>query len=232
MSKAGTTTTAGWSCRGRRLVAGIRVRTCGFQREECGRTALVSTIRSLLTTTSPPGMPITTSIGRPTISSTRLGSSAPTTSVRAATAPWRATSECCSQRTAFGPVLSHRCPRQDAHQPVVHSRELCRVPTTQQRRRHSCRIRQSHHVPPTASIPSNSLAFGGTWTVHSEEATAGRNATLGLQFTANDVYLVMSGLGSVDVSFNGRPPQNVHVTGIPKLYTLFSSRPSGQASSR
>jgi cytochrome c biogenesis protein CcdA/thiol-disulfide isomerase/thioredoxin len=75
---------------------------------------------------------------------------------------------------------------------------------------------------PPASIPSNSLAFGGTWTVHSEEATAGSNATLGLQFTANDVYLVMSGLGTVAVSLNGQPLTTLHVGGVPKLYTLFS----------
>jgi cytochrome c biogenesis protein CcdA/thiol-disulfide isomerase/thioredoxin len=76
---------------------------------------------------------------------------------------------------------------------------------------------------PPASIPSNSLAFGGTWTVHSEEATAGSHATLGLQFTANTVYLVMSGLGTVGVSLNGRPLTTLHVGGVPKLYTLFSS---------
>ena len=46
---------------------------------------------------------------------------------------------------------------------------------------------------PPSTIPSNSLAFGGTWTVNNEEATAGSNATLGLQFTADDVYLVMGG---------------------------------------
>ena len=76
---------------------------------------------------------------------------------------------------------------------------------------------------PPALIPSNSLAFGGTWTVHNEEATAGSNATLGLQFTANDVYLVMSGLGTVGVSLNGQPLTTLHVGGVPKLYTLFSS---------
>ena len=32
---------------------------------------------------------------------------------------------------------------------------------------------------PPSTIPSNSLAFGGTWTVHNEEATAGNDATLG-----------------------------------------------------
>ena len=77
-----------------------------------------------------------------------------------------------------------------------------------------------YHAP--SSIPSNSLAFGGTWTVHNEEATAGSNATLDLQFTADDVYLVMSGEGTVGVSYNGRHLTTVPISGIPKLYTLFS----------
>ena len=75
---------------------------------------------------------------------------------------------------------------------------------------------------PPSTIPSNSLAFGGTWTVHNEEATAGSDATLGLQFTADDVYLVMSGEGTVGVSYNGKHLTTVPVSGIPKLYTLFS----------
>jgi cytochrome c biogenesis protein CcdA/thiol-disulfide isomerase/thioredoxin len=78
----------------------------------------------------------------------------------------------------------------------------------------------AYHRPST--IPSNSMAFGGTWTVHREEATAGSGATLGLLFTADDVYLVMSGLGSVGVSLNGRPLTTLKVGGIPKLYTLLS----------
>jgi thiol-disulfide isomerase/thioredoxin len=75
---------------------------------------------------------------------------------------------------------------------------------------------------PPSTIPANSLAFGGTWTEHSEEATAGSNATLGLQFTADDVYLVMSGDGTVGVSYDGKFLKTVTVSGIPKLYTLFS----------
>jgi cytochrome c biogenesis protein CcdA/thiol-disulfide isomerase/thioredoxin len=75
---------------------------------------------------------------------------------------------------------------------------------------------------PPSTIPANSLAFGGTWTEHTEEATAGSNATLGLQFTADDVYLVMSGDGTVGVSYNGKFLKTVTVSGIPKLYTLFS----------
>ena len=74
---------------------------------------------------------------------------------------------------------------------------------------------------PPSTIASNSLAFGGTWTVHQEEATAGRDATLGLQFTADDVYLVLSGRGTVGVSYNGRHLTTLSVGGIPKLYTLL-----------
>jgi cytochrome c biogenesis protein CcdA/thiol-disulfide isomerase/thioredoxin len=79
----------------------------------------------------------------------------------------------------------------------------------------------TYHPPST--IPSNSLAFGGAWTVHGEEATAGRKATIGLQFTADDVYLVLSGHGHVDVAYNGRHIKTVTVAGIPSLFTLFSS---------
>jgi cytochrome c biogenesis protein CcdA/thiol-disulfide isomerase/thioredoxin len=78
----------------------------------------------------------------------------------------------------------------------------------------------TYHAPST--IPSNSLAFSGSWTVHSEEATAGRDATLSLQFSANDVYLVMSGQGTVGVALNGRHLTTLSVGGVPKLYTLVS----------
>jgi len=75
---------------------------------------------------------------------------------------------------------------------------------------------------PPSNLPPNDLAFGGTWTVHHEEATAGKNATLALQFTADDIYLVMSGQGTVGVSVDGRPVAQVPVSGIPKLYTLLA----------
>jgi cytochrome c biogenesis protein CcdA/thiol-disulfide isomerase/thioredoxin len=73
-----------------------------------------------------------------------------------------------------------------------------------------------------ATIPSNSLAFNGIWTDHKEEATAGTNATLDLEFTADDVYLVMGGTGTVDVSYNGRHLKTLTIKGIPTLYTLLS----------
>jgi cytochrome c biogenesis protein CcdA/thiol-disulfide isomerase/thioredoxin len=77
-----------------------------------------------------------------------------------------------------------------------------------------------YHAPST--VPLNSYAFNGGWTDHSQEATAGDHATLLLHFTADDVYLVLGGQGSVDVSYNGRHLSTVKVSGVPRLYTLFS----------
>jgi hypothetical protein len=78
-----------------------------------------------------------------------------------------------------------------------------------------------YHAPST--VPINSFAFNGWWTDHQQEATAGANAQITLHFMADDVYLVMGGAGTVDVSFDGRQLSPVTVSGIPKLYTLFSS---------
>ena len=78
----------------------------------------------------------------------------------------------------------------------------------------------NYHLP--SSVPLNEVALNGTWTDHSQEATAGANASMTLHFTADNVYLVMGGTGTVEVSFNGRHLRTVDVNGIPKLYTLFS----------
>ncbi len=78
----------------------------------------------------------------------------------------------------------------------------------------------TYHAP--SSVPLNEVALNGTWTDHSQEATVGQDATMALHFTADDVYLVMGGTGTVDVSFNGRHLTTIDVHGIPTLYTLFS----------
>ncbi len=75
-----------------------------------------------------------------------------------------------------------------------------------------------------STIPTDSFAFMGWWTDHAEEATAGDHAGIGLDFTANDVYLVMGGSGTVSVSLDNRELGTLHVAGIPKLYTLLSGR--------
>jgi cytochrome c biogenesis protein CcdA/thiol-disulfide isomerase/thioredoxin len=72
------------------------------------------------------------------------------------------------------------------------------------------------------SLPSDYLAFDGTWTVGKEKATAGAGARLELAFQASHVYLVLGGTGTVKATV-GTHTQTIAVSGIPRLYTLVSS---------
>ena len=104
-----------------------------------------------------------------------------------------------------------------------HPGELRRLRGGAVRRRDDDRAQQGRSSTTRRStVPLNSFAFNGTWTDHSQEATAGADASIDLHFVANDVYLVMGGTGTVDVSFNGRHLTTVNVSGVPRLYTLFS----------
>jgi cytochrome c biogenesis protein CcdA/thiol-disulfide isomerase/thioredoxin len=76
----------------------------------------------------------------------------------------------------------------------------------------------SYQAP--SSVPQDGYAYSGEWSIASEASTAGKNASLELNFIAQDVYLVMGGRGTVDVSVNGVPTRTVTVTGEPKLYQL------------
>jgi cytochrome c biogenesis protein CcdA/thiol-disulfide isomerase/thioredoxin len=80
----------------------------------------------------------------------------------------------------------------------------------------------AYRMPSQVLFPN--LAFGGTWTINQEEATAGPEAELDLAFDATDVYLVMGGTGTIGVSVNGRHTQTVDVSGIPALYSLFGAQ--------
>jgi cytochrome c biogenesis protein CcdA/thiol-disulfide isomerase/thioredoxin len=72
-------------------------------------------------------------------------------------------------------------------------------------------------------IPVNGWGLGGVWTVGAERATAGPGAGLRLVFVAEHVYLVLAGNGTVDVSINGAHLASIQVSGVPRLYTLFSA---------
>jgi cytochrome c biogenesis protein CcdA/thiol-disulfide isomerase/thioredoxin len=74
-----------------------------------------------------------------------------------------------------------------------------------------------------SSLPLGGFGLSGVWTDHSQEATAGANAELELGFEADDVYLVLGGTGTLDISVGGVHTQTIQVEGIPKLYTLFSA---------
>jgi hypothetical protein len=77
----------------------------------------------------------------------------------------------------------------------------------------------TYHFP--ASLPLGAMGLSGTWTDHAQEATAGTGAEMELSFLAQDVYLVLGGTGTLDVSLDGRHVQTIHVSGVPRLYTLL-----------
>jgi hypothetical protein len=50
------------------------------------------------------------------------------------------------------------------------------------------------------------------------------SSQLTLNFLANDVYLVLNGHGTIQVSLNGAPIKTVHVSGYARLYTLLQQK--------
>jgi cytochrome c biogenesis protein CcdA/thiol-disulfide isomerase/thioredoxin len=78
-----------------------------------------------------------------------------------------------------------------------------------------------YHFP--TSLPLGALGLAGTWTDHAQEATAGAGAELELGFLAQDVYLVLGGTGTLDVSYDGHHTQTIDVGGTPRLYTLYQA---------
>src|SRR5690349_8041906 len=78
----------------------------------------------------------------------------------------------------------------------------------------------SYRFPRT--IPLNDLAYSGQWRVQRQRIQAGRDARLRLHFLAQDVYLVLSGRGRLQVLVGGRPVKTIRVAGLSRLYTLLS----------
>jgi cytochrome c biogenesis protein CcdA/thiol-disulfide isomerase/thioredoxin len=83
------------------------------------------------------------------------------------------------------------------------------------------------YTPYGGSLPESHFTLGGRWKVTGESATAGPGAMLRGNVTGKDVYLVLSGPGTVDVRVDGKPEQTVKVT-TQKLYHLLS-RPKAAA---
>ena len=76
---------------------------------------------------------------------------------------------------------------------------------------------------PVSPVPQNDWAYGGTWRVGGEHATAGEGAEIALHFHASKVYLVMGGSGRVRVAVDGHRLRVVPVRGISRLYTVVAA---------
>jgi cytochrome c biogenesis protein CcdA/thiol-disulfide isomerase/thioredoxin len=72
------------------------------------------------------------------------------------------------------------------------------------------------------TVPLNTLAYDGLWRVERQRIDAVQRARLRLHFLAQNVYLVMSGRGTVKVLVDGKPVRTVRVGGLSRLYTLLS----------
>ena len=83
---------------------------------------------------------------------------------------------------------------------------------------------------PIPNPAGNYFAFGGTWTVGSEYATAGKDAVLDLNAYSANTYLVLAGEGTVTSEINGDASTRkvITVSGEPDLYTLYSGQPTSQ----
>jgi hypothetical protein len=79
----------------------------------------------------------------------------------------------------------------------------------------------TYHFP--TALPLGALGLSGTCADHAQEATAGAGAQLELGFLAQDVYLVLGGTGTLDVSVSGQHTQTIKVGGTPRLYTLYQA---------
>jgi cytochrome c biogenesis protein CcdA/thiol-disulfide isomerase/thioredoxin len=82
------------------------------------------------------------------------------------------------------------------------------------------------YTPYEGELPESHFTLGGRWSVTDESATAGPGATLRGTVVGKDVYLVLSGPGTVRVEVDGRPEQTVHVT-EQRLYHLLSRPTAG-----
>ena len=70
-------------------------------------------------------------------------------------------------------------------------------------------------------IPLNDLAYAGSWKVGQQRIVAGPGARLRLHFLAQNVYLVLSGRGRLQVIVGRRLVKTIRVGGLSRLYTLL-----------
>jgi cytochrome c biogenesis protein CcdA/thiol-disulfide isomerase/thioredoxin len=70
-------------------------------------------------------------------------------------------------------------------------------------------------------LPPDALAYAGHWRVEPERIVAGPGARLRLNFYAQNVFLVLSGRGRIQMLVNGKPVRALNVGGLSRLYTLL-----------
>jgi cytochrome c biogenesis protein CcdA/thiol-disulfide isomerase/thioredoxin len=77
-----------------------------------------------------------------------------------------------------------------------------------------------------SSLPVNTFALTGIWTVDKESLTAGRDAAIKLNYVADDIYLDVSGTGTITSRIDGKTTTQ-QVSGAPNIYTLLNRKTPG-----
>jgi cytochrome c biogenesis protein CcdA/thiol-disulfide isomerase/thioredoxin len=77
-----------------------------------------------------------------------------------------------------------------------------------------------------ATLPANSFALAGAWTIGQESITAGQGAGITLAFHASKVYLDVGGTGTLTVSAGGTS-KVIRVSGAPDIYTVATEQLAG-----
>jgi cytochrome c biogenesis protein CcdA/thiol-disulfide isomerase/thioredoxin len=76
-----------------------------------------------------------------------------------------------------------------------------------------------------ATVPLNSYALAGTWTVGSQSITADSRAQVTLAYHASYVYLDVGGTGTLTVTADGTT-KVIRVSGAPDIYTVATNQPA------
>ncbi|HVX45748.1 MAG TPA: cytochrome c biogenesis protein CcdA [Mycobacteriales bacterium] len=77
----------------------------------------------------------------------------------------------------------------------------------------------THSFEFPGDLPSDRFALRGRWSVDDEAITAGKDAAIGLNYQADDVYLDVGGTGTITATVDGKS-RSYHVSGAPNIYTL------------
>jgi cytochrome c biogenesis protein CcdA/thiol-disulfide isomerase/thioredoxin len=79
-----------------------------------------------------------------------------------------------------------------------------------------------------ASLPANSFALSGAWTIGQQSITAGQGAGIKLAYNASYVYLDVGGTGTLTVTADGAGGTSkvIRVSGAPDIYTVATEDPA------
>jgi cytochrome c biogenesis protein CcdA/thiol-disulfide isomerase/thioredoxin len=82
--------------------------------------------------------------------------------------------------------------------------------------------KEATYTYPIKPLAEDLLAYGGRWDVGAQRIVAGPGASLRLHFHSKDVYIVLGGKGTVQISTNGKPTGKLNVNSY-RLYAVHTS---------